>query len=96
MECSILCGKDIFVAIYDKDRSKMIQYRSTPDFTAKQVDKLVNTELIGIKEFSNEDFIKHFASEYYKNANEKYNKEPSESISDKELHKRDIANSSIH
>jgi hypothetical protein len=85
MECSILCGKDIFVAIYDKDRSKMIQYRSTPDFCAKKVDKLVTTELIGMKQFSNEDFIQHFASEYYKNADEQLkDKDPSETLSDKD------------
>jgi len=37
MECSILCGKSFYLAIYDKERSKMTEYKSSSDFTAKQV-----------------------------------------------------------
>ena len=68
MECSLLCGKSIYLAIYDRERSKMTEYRSTSDFSAKRVEILSNTQLITMKEFTNKDYITQFASEHYKTA----------------------------
>ena len=35
MECSILCGKEVYLAIYDKDRCKMVEFKSSNEFNAK-------------------------------------------------------------
>ena len=58
----------------------MIQYRSTPEFSAQHVQTIANAKQTNLKEFTNKDFITHFASEYYKNADEKYKRD----FSDKE------------
>ena len=70
MECSLLCGKSIYLAIYDQERSKMTEYKSTSDFNAKRVNILSNTQLITMKEFTNKDYISQFASDHYKTAND--------------------------
>lgn len=61
---------------------------------------LLDTKLLKIKEFTNKDFIKQFASEYYKNADEKNKLENSEkeddSFSENRAKEKDEPSSSIH
>ena len=66
MECSLLCGKSIYLVIYDQERSKMTQYKSTTDFTAQRVQILSNTQLINVKDYTNKDYVSQFASDHYK------------------------------
>lgn len=37
IELSTLCDQDIFMVVFDKQRQKMVQYSSTPDFDSEIV-----------------------------------------------------------
>jgi hypothetical protein len=40
MELSKLCDQQIYMAVFDKEKQRLVEYRSTPDFTCKLVHHL--------------------------------------------------------
>lgn len=59
IELSSLCGLDIFMVIFDKEKQKMIEFRSRDDFTSKIVAQLTQKDIsLQFKHevFTNEDY----------------------------------------
>lgn len=60
IELSVLCGQDIFMVIFDKEKQKLIEYRSSKEFNTTIVEALTN-----------KDIALHFKHEIYSNAHYK-------------------------
>ena len=45
IELSSLCGQDIFLIIFDKEKQKLIEFRSKTDFTATIVESLTQKDI---------------------------------------------------
>lgn len=56
IELSVLCGQDIFLVIFDKQKQKLIEFRSSMEFNTKIVDSLTQR-----------DIALHFKHEVYNN-----------------------------
>jgi histidinol phosphatase-like enzyme len=56
IELSMLCGQDIFLVIFDKQKQKLIEFRSSMEFDTKIVDSLTQ-----------KDIALHFKHEVYNN-----------------------------
>ena len=41
IEISRMCGQDIFMIIFDKNKQKLVEYRSTKDFAINIVNSLL-------------------------------------------------------
>ena len=57
IELSSLCGQDIFLIIFDKEKQKLIEFRSKNDFSATIVEQLTK-----------KDILMQFKHEQYTNA----------------------------
>lgn len=69
MELSQLCGQFVYLAIFDKDKQKLVQYSSHQDFTARSLAVLNNATLseeLKIESYDNSCYD-YFASHYSKN-----------------------------
>ena len=56
IELSTMCGQDIFLVIFDKEKQKLVEYRSDPNFGIEIVNGLMNP-----------DIAKHFVHQLYTN-----------------------------
>ena len=45
IELSSLCGQDIFLIIFDKEKQKLIEFRSSLDFSSKIVEPLTRKDI---------------------------------------------------
>jgi len=43
IELSVLCGQDMMMVIFDKEKQKLYEYTSSAEFDAKVVHKLTNS-----------------------------------------------------
>ena len=70
IELSILCGQDIFMVIFDKEKQKLIEFRSKLDFNPSIVESLTNKD-ISIQ-FKHELYTNHDYGRFlYNHDNEK-------------------------
>ena len=46
IELSSLCGQDIFLIIFDKEKQKLIEFRSSNEFSSKIVDSLTQKDIV--------------------------------------------------
>ena len=44
IEISVLCGLDIFLVIFDRDKQKMYEYNSIDEFDSRVVSKLLSAD----------------------------------------------------
>ena len=58
MELSILCDQDVYLAIFDKDKKKLVLYTSHENIGNKKIEKLYN-------EVKNEENHEHYINEDY-------------------------------
>ena len=45
IELSTMCGQDIFMVIFDKEKQKLVEYRSDPNFRIDIVNGLINPDI---------------------------------------------------
>ena len=59
IELSRMCGQDIFMIIFDKNKQKLVEYRSSQDFSINIVNSLLQ-----------QDICLQFKHELYTNADQ--------------------------
>ena len=46
IELSSLCGQDIYLVIFDKEKQKLVEFRSTEEFNPKIVSALTQEDVL--------------------------------------------------
>lgn len=69
MELSKLCDQRIFLAIFDYEKQKLVQYNSSSQFSAKVASSLAsshNSQKFKYERYTNQDYDKFESNQYQK------------------------------
>ena len=56
MELNMLCQKQVYIAIYDKENNRLVEYTCDTDFNASTIDRLAQDQSVKLERYDNQDY----------------------------------------